>query len=155
MTGEFDTWKAQEAAAYLNRVRRSSLDVRRIQDEIEVQRSLLPSGDLTREKVRSSPNPDALELAALAVLDLIEQYVTELAEYVELQREAHEAVKQLADARHRAVLTLYYIDGHSWEMVGRMLHYSSEHAKRLRTEALPLFWNVMPRHARTMLPRAD
>lgn len=153
---EFDSWKATEAAAYLDRVRKSSLDVRRIQDEIEVQRSLIPSGtDYSRERVKSSPRPDSLELAALRVLDLIEQYCTELAEYVEMQREAHESIKLMEDARYRAILTLYYIDGHSWETVGKMLHYETQTVKNMRGDALPLFWDVMPKEAKTNIPRSD
>lgn len=152
---EFDSWKAQEASAYLNRVRRSSLDVRRIQDEIEVQRSILPSLDYTRDKIRKSPKPDALEVAALNVLDLIEQFTTELAEYAELQFEAYQAIKQMEDARHRAVLALYYLDGHSWETVGEKLGYSTIWAKQLRAEALPLFWEVMPKTDKTQIPRVD
>ena len=153
---EFDSWKAEEAASYLNRVRRSSLDVRRIQDEIEVQRSLIPSStDFTREKIKASPKPDSLELAALKVLDLIEEFATELAEYVELQREAAESIKRLHDARYRAVLALYYLDGHSWETVGDKLGYETQTVKNLRGEALPLFWEVMPKEEKTSIPRAD
>lgn len=152
---EFDNWKAREAADYLNRVRKVSLDLRSIQDEIEVQRSLLPSLDYSRDKIKKSPNPDSLELAALRVIDLIERYCVEQAEYVEMQAEAHEAVKRLEDARHRAVLTLYYITGHSWETVGEKLGYAPNYCQQLRQDALPLFWNVMPKHARTNLPRAD
>lgn len=153
---EFESWKAAEAAAYLKGVRQSSLDVRRLQDEIDVQRSLLPSGmDVSRAKVRTSPQPDALELAAIRVIEMVEQYVTELAGYVEMQRDAHDAVRRMGDARHRAVLTLYYIDGHSWETVGEKLGYSVDWCKELRAQALPLFWDVMPRHGKTMVPRAD
>lgn len=152
---EFDNWKAQEAADYLNRVRRVSLLLRSIQDEIEVQRSLLPSLDYSRDKITKSPNPDSLELAALRVLDLIEQYCTELAEYVELQREAHDSIMRMEDARYRAVLTLYYINGHSWDSVGEKIGYDPDYCKRLRQDALPLFWDVMPNREKTMIPRAD
>lgn len=155
MTDEFESWKAQEASAYLNKVRRSSLDVRRIQDEIEVQRSILPSLDYTREKIKKSPKPDALEIAALNLMELIEEYCTELSEYIDLQHEAHEAIQQMKDARHRAVLTLYYVNGHSWETVGKILHYETQTVKNYRGEALPYFWEVMPKSERTMIPRAD
>ena len=152
---EIASWKAQEAARYLDMVRHVSLDLRRIQDEIEVQRSLLPGMDYSREKVSKSPNPDSLELAALRVLDLIEAYCVEQAEYIEMQYEAHQAVKRMEDARYRAVLTLYYITGHSWETVGDKLGYTPNHCQDLRQEALPLFWDVMPKEHKTNLPRAD
>lgn len=167
MTAEYDEWKASEAAAYLDMVRRSLLDVRRIQDAIEVQRSILPAGiDYSREKVASSPRKDALESAALDMLDLIDAYCAELSAYVELQRDAKEAVCKLEDERHRSVLTLYYLDGHSWETIGTttgmdgrkrkgLIPYSVAYCKELRADALPLFWDVMPRGAKTMLPRSD
>lgn len=152
---EYESWKAMEAAEYLNAVRRSCLDVKRLQDEIEMQRSLLPPGMDTAERVKSSPSPDKLELAALRIIEMVEQYTTELMEWVEMQRDAHEAVRKLEDARYRAVLTLYYLDGHSWETVGDRIGYEWNYCRELRTQALPLFWEAMPRHAKTNVPRAD
>lgn len=155
MTQEFDRWKAQEAAEYLNRVRASSLDLRRIQDEIEVKRSFLPSMDYTREKIRTSLRTDALEETAMRIFDLIDEFLVEQTEYIDLQLEAHAAIKRMRDARYRAVLTLYYLDGHSWETVGKMLNYETQTVKNLRGEALPHFWDVMPIAEKTQIPRAD
>lgn len=152
---EFESWKAMEAAEYLNRVRRSCLDVKRLQDEVETQHSLLMPGTDYGMKVQSSPHHDRMEQAAIRIMEMEEQYTSELFEWIDLQREAHEAVRKMADSRHRAVLTLYYLDGHSWETVGDRIGYEWNYCRELRTQALPLFWEVMPKDAKTMLPRAD
>lgn len=153
--GEMESWKAMEAADYLNRVRRSCIDIKRLQDEIETQRSLLLPGTNFGERIRSTPQPDRMEQAVGRIMEMEEQYTSELFEWIDLQREAHDAVRKMADSRHRAVLTLYYLDGHSWETVGDRIGYDWNYCRELRTQALPLFWDVMPKEAKTMLPRAD
>ena len=153
--GEMESWKAMEAADYLNRVRRSCIDIKRLQDEIETQRSLLLPGTNFGERIRSAPQPDRMEQAVMRIMEMEEQYTSELFEWIDLQREAHDAVRKMADSRHRAVLTLYYLDGHSWETVGDRIGYDWNYCRELRTQALPLFWDVMPKEAKTMLPRAD
>lgn len=152
---EFESWKAMEAAEYLNRVRRSCIDIKRLQDEVETQRSLLMPGTDYGMKVQSSVHHDRMEQAAIRIMEMEEQYTSELFEWIDLQREAHDAVKKMADSRHRAVLTLYYLDGHSWETVADRIGYEWNYCRELRTQALPLFWDVMPKDAKTMLPRAD
>lgn len=152
---EFESWKAMEAAEYLNRVRRSCIDIKRLQDEVETQRSLLMPGTDYGMKVQSSTHHDRMEQSAIRIMEMEEQYTSELFEWIDLQREAHEAIRKMADSRHRAVLTLYYLDGHSWETVGDRIGYEWNYCRELRTQALPLFWEVMPKDAKTMLPRAD
>ena len=160
---EFDSWKAQEAAAYLNRVRKTLLDIQRLQDEIDVQYSLLPPGlDYTRDRVKTPLRPDGVERAVMRIFDLIETYASELSECVEQRLMAVRAIDKLEDVRYKAVLTMYYVNGHSWEEIGTkpdgrpgLLSYSVQYCKELRAEALPLFWDVMPNEEKTRIPRAD
>ena len=157
MTDEFADWKAAQAARWLRHVRELKHDISRLEDDIEVQRSLaLPSGiDYGREKVSASPNPDAIPEAVARLEDAIAHYTTELVGYLDEKERARECINMLEDARHRAVLNLYYVNGHSWQTVGYKVGYSEVHCKELRSEALPLVYEVMPREWRTPIPRAD
>ena len=150
---EFDAWKAQEAAAYLEGVRDTLMAARKVQDELDVMESLLPA--MGGERVRHDSAPDAMENAALRIIELRERYATELATYAAVREEAREAIGKLGDVRYEGVLTLYYLDGHAWRTVGVLMGYEEQTVRNLRGEALPLFWEVMPRNARTMVPRAD
>jgi len=154
---EFDEWKAEQAAKWLRHIRELKHDIARLEDDIEVQRSLaLPSGiDYSRPSVQTSPSQDAIPNAVIRLEESIAQYTTELVGYLDEKQQARECISRLGDARYRAVLSLYYINGHSWETVGEKVGYSEVHCKELRSEALPLVYEVMPREWRTMVPRAD
>lgn len=152
---EWESWKAGEAAAYLRVVRKSLLEQQRLIDEIEVERSLMPGIDYSRERVKSSPRHDSLERSVIKLEELEVRHAEQLEECVELRAEAVAAIDRLEDVRYKTMLTLYYVDGHSWETVAEKARYNVQYCKDLRAEALPLFWEVMPRSAKTRIPRAD
>ena len=157
MTDEYAEWKAEQAARWLRHVRELKHDISRLEDDIEVQRSLaLPSGiDYSRTKVATSPSADAIPNAVIRLEAAIAHYTTELVGYLDEKERARDCINLLDDARHRAVLSLYYVNGHSWQTVGYKVGYSEVHCKELRSEALPLVYEVMPREWRTPIPRAD
>ena len=106
---EWEEFKAEQAAAWLEHVRGLAHDVARMQDRVDVLRSLaLPSGiDYTRPVVSSSPTADAIPNAVAKLVDAIGDYCADLAAYVD---ESHDAATRLAligDGRYRCVLTLY------------------------------------------------
>ena len=154
---EFDEWKAEQAAKWLRHIRELKHDIARLEDDIEVQRSLaLPSGiDYSRPSVQTSPSQDAIPNAVIRLEESIAQYTTELVGYLDEKQQARECISRLGDARYRAVLSLYYVNGHSWATVGEKVGYSEVHCKELRSEALPSVYEVMPREYRTKIPRAD
>ena len=153
---EFDEWKAEQAAKWLRHIRELKHDIARLEDDIEVQRSLaLPSGiDYSMPSVSKSPSPDAIPNAVVRLQDAIAEYATELVGYLDEKDEARMCIGMLDDARHRAVLSLYYVNGHSWVTVSKVMHYEVSWCKRLRNEALPLMYDHMPRQWRTMVPPA-
>lgn len=157
MTDAFDDWKAEQAAKWLRHIRELEHDIARLEDDIEVQRSLaLPSGiDYSRPSVTTSPSQDAIPNAVIRLEESIAQYTTELVGYLDEKQQARDCISRLGDARYRAVLSLYYINGHSWQTVGEKVGYSEVHCRELRLEALPQVYDVMPGEYKTMIPRAD
>lgn len=156
MADEYAEWKAEQAARWLRHVRDLKHDISRLEDDIEVQRSLaLPSGiDYSRPVVASSPSADAIPNAVARLEDAIAEYATELVGYLDEKEQARACIGLLDDARHRAVLSLYYVNGHSWLTVSKTMHYEVSWCRRLRDEALPLMYEKMPRQWRTMVPPA-
>lgn len=154
---EFDEWKAEQAAKWLRHIRELKHDIARLEDDIEVQRSLaLPSGiDYSRPSVQTSPSQDAIPNAVIRLEESIAQYTTELVGYLDEKQQARECISRLGDARYRAVLSLYYINGHSWETVGDKMGYAPDWCRQLRDESLPIVHDVMPTEWKVRVPRAD
>lgn len=154
---EWEEFKAEQAAAWLEHVRGLAHDVARMQDRVDVLRSLaLPSGiDYTRPVVSSSLSPDAIPNAVAKLQDAIGDYCADLAAYVDESHDAATRLGRLADDRYRIVLILYYINGKTWREVGNAAGYDQDHCRRIRTEALPYVYDVMPREWKTPIPRAD
>ena len=157
MADEYAEWKAEQAARWLRHIRDLKHDISRLEDDIEVQRSLaLPSGiDYTRPVVSSSPSADAIPNAVARLEEAIAEYTTELVGYLEEKEQARGCINMLDDARHRAVLSLYYVNGHSWATVADKVGYAVEYCMAIRSDALPRVYEVMPREWRTRIPRAD
>lgn len=154
---EFDEWKAEQAAKWLRHIRELKHDIARLEDDIEVQRSLaLPSGiDYSRPSVQTSPSQDAIPNAVIRLEESIAQYTTELVGYLDEKQQARECISRLGDARYRAVLSLYYVNGHSWDSVSDRMGYDRDWCMELRRQSLPLVYDIMPREWRTPIPRAD
>ena len=154
---EWSEFKAEQAADWLEHVRRLEHDAATAQDRVDVLRSLaLPSGiDYSLPSVKSSPSADAIPNAVAKLVDAIGDYVDKLDAYATESIDAAKRLQQIGDSRYRDVLTLYYVNGRTWEKVGEVLGYVPDHCRRLRNEALPLVYDIMPREWRTMIPRAD
>ena len=157
MTDEFAEWKAEQAAKWLRHIRELKHTIARIEDEIEVQRSLmLPGGiDYQRPVVSASPSADAIPNAVARLDEMVGEYMTELAGYVDEVGDARRCVSMLSDGRHRNVVTYYYLLGYPWIVVGDKMGYAPDWCRQLRDDALPLVYDVMPREWKQPIPRAD
>lgn len=140
------------AREYLGHIRRQTLRCEALRDEIEHQRAMLgPRSQHLSERVSGSRSADRFESGVIRLQELIEEYDTELAEYVEEQREAHRAIASLENGTYAAVLTEYYLQGKTWEEVARATSYSVKGAYVLRSNAavalfdhLPIEWKRLP-----------
>lgn len=154
---EWEKFKAEQAAEWLEHVRELALDVARLQDRVDVLRSMaLPSGiDYAAPVVSSSPSADQIPNAVARLVDAIGDYLAQLDAYVEESIDAARRIGELSDARYRGVLVFYYVNGRTWEQVGKRLNYEPNYCREIRNDALPLVYDVMPREWKTPIPRAD
>ena len=152
---EYESWKAMEARVYHESVRKSAVACKSLAVVCSELEKMMPGGSVLREKVSATSSGDALERAALRLYEAKAAYETALAELADMHGEAVDAILMLDSPLHRAVMLAYYVAGLEWKEVGDELNYSADYCRQMRDDALPLVWEHLPRHARTMLPRAD
>lgn len=154
---EYDAWKAEQAAAWLDHVRGLSHDIARLRDNIDVLQSLaLPRGvDYARPVVSASPSPDAIPNAVARLQDSIDDYNATLALYAAEEYDAQVRLSSIGDWRYRDVIIRHYLLGQKWAKVGDDMGYSADYCRELRTAALPHVYGVMPLEWRVRVPRAD
>lgn len=153
--GEYEDWKAAESFWYFDAVRKSALDTARLMDALTALESVLPGGLAAAESVRATKSTDALERSVIKVLETMDRYRESLKEFSDLQASARKVVDSLDDPRHRAVLTMYYMNGRTWAEVAESIGYVEKYCMQLRDDAMVEAWEHLPKEWRTMLPRAD
>ena len=152
----YTAWKAEQARAWLRYIRNERRAVVVLQDEIERLSSIaLKAIDTTAPYVKASPSVDKVAKAAYDLIELNDELAAQLAALRDIRRDAHDRIMRLDDARYSTVLVLYYVDGNTWQQVADKAHYEVETVMRIRTEALPYVYDVMPNEWRQMIPRAD
>lgn len=153
---EYDAWKSEYAREWLRYIRREQLAAVALQDEMETLRSIaLRAQDTTASHVSGTPGIDAVAKAANDLIELTDELAAQLSALGGIRRDAHDRLMRLEDTRYSTILVLYYVDGRTWQQVADKAHYEVETVMRIRTEALPYVYDVMPNEWRQMIPRAD
>ena len=133
------------AKAYLDYVRSLHQRIKSLQENIERQKAMmLPSGIAYSESVAQSSSGDVLENGVIRLQELIQEYCTEMAEYVEQQKIAHDVFNGLSKPEYTIALTKYYALGKSWEQVCVDMGYSWGGMMKLKRAAELEVYNVMP-----------
>lgn len=155
MVNEFHVYAAKR---YMNHVKRIKNTVRQLQDEIDVARQDLTGlRGVQYSDMPGSPNAygDAIPDGIARLEDKIRSYCTELAEWIDVEHEAHEAMKSLEDARYCELLWSHYVMEKSWEQIAVDMSYSYEYVrKELFETSLESLYHVMPEQWRRDFPNA-
>lgn len=146
MTEEYERYKAAQAARWLEHVARLGRRKHALEDEITHMRE---EADGVRAIAydgmpHAQSDGDALELSVIRLQERIKGYATEIAEYVEAQHEAHEALRKIEDAACAECLTRHYLMGWTWERTCVAMQYSWDGMMGLRRRALASAYEVMP-----------
>lgn len=132
--------------AYLEYVKNIDEGIRTLKESIDRQRSLmLPSGlDYSGLIPSSSSSGDALANGVIKLQEMIAEYTTELAEYVEQQRTASLVFASLSKPAYRLAFTKYYLQGKTWEQVCVEMAYSYRRLMQIRSEGMLEVYDLMP-----------
>lgn len=132
------------ATAYLDHVRSLRMRIDALQEEIEPLREMVGTAMDYRERVSGSPNPKAFEDAVIKLQDLIADYCTEMAEFVDELLVARSVVRGLSRPGYRTAIELHYIDGTPWTIVCEVMGYTKDGMMTLRRKAVDEVYDLMP-----------
>lgn len=130
---------------YLCYIKKLNKRIETLKESIDRQKSLmLPAGIDYSELVAASSSGDALENGVIKLQELIKEYCTELAEYVEQQQIAYNVFKKLSNPKGTEALTKYYLQGKTWEKVCVEMAYSYRGMMKLKKAAELEVYDYMP-----------
>lgn len=133
------------AKAYLEYIRELNTRIETLREGIERKRSLmLPSGIDYSGVPSSGSAADALGNGVVKLQDMIAEYATELAEYVEQGRIAKGVFEQLSNPRAGTALMKYCLQGKTWEQVCVEVGYSYRRMMQIKSEAMLEIYDLMP-----------
>lgn len=143
------------ATAYLEHVRSLKLRIDAIAEQIEPLREMVGTTMDCRERVSKTPNHKSLEESVIRLQELIADYCTEMAEFVDEQRSAHDVICRLSKPERARALAGYYVNGKSWEMLCVEMGYSWQGMMSLRKRAVDEVYDLMPEQwRRDAIPNA-
>lgn len=153
-----DEFKVYAAKRYMAHIRTIKNTLRQLQEEVEALRADLTGlHAVTYSDMPGSPNAygDAIPDGVARLESKIREYCTELAEWIDVEYEAHTAIKQIGDGRYRELLWSHYVSQKSWEQIAVDMHYSYEYVRKELFEAsLEALYHVMPEQWRRDFPNA-
>lgn len=157
MSEEFEKYRAEQAAGWLEHVMATGARVRALRAEIDEQRSIasgLRSMVCDGMPRQTCAYGDALPDAVIRIQELVRGYCAELAGYVDEQREAHEALARMDDPLLADVLVRRYLLCRPWSRVCEETGYTYDGIMAVRRRALSAAYDVMPVRFRDPLHRA-
>lgn len=148
-----DEWKHQRAKAadsWLKEVRNLAMNAKRTLDELEADTDMtgVKGTDYSNIRVSSSTSPDGVHELVMNHIELAERHECAALEYKAAAKVARDAIDAMPDARHRSVLSAYYIQCRTWESIAETMHYSDRHIFTLRMDALDAIYDLMPAERR-------
>lgn len=152
---ELERWKTEQAAQWLEAVKRSANREEAANALMERAKSRVDGIQAAGfARGRSNPSDDAIANALSRLQEAVLAYSAEAVECLEFQREARDALNRLEDAREAECLTLYYLCGKRWSDVAKAMSYSMDTVMALRRSGLLHAYDVMPHRYRDPLPPA-
>ena len=151
MDDEMIRYRADQAHAYLERIRQAGEDCAGLQAQIDDAYSRaagIRGIDYSEARVKVSPTADAIPDAVGRIVDKIREYAADLAAYEDDRYAAHRTLSLMLNQTDAKVLRLRYLLDWSWERICCETSYTYDGMMKLRRRALASYWEVMPREGR-------
>ncbi len=158
MTDSWEDYRRAQAEAWLSKVRRAVRSAAELRRQAQAQYEAadgLRGMDYSRVTVSASHDPDAIERAVIAHMEVGDSLsaISEAAE--ENAETARRSLSRMSDEAAACCLTMYYVDGaETWTEVADAMGYGTDGMMKLRKRALALAYDVMPHSEREALHQA-
>ena len=107
-------------------------------EELESLRSLATSisGDMTQERVQSSPSNDKILNVISKIIDLENEIDEEIEKLITLKKQIRDVINKVEDVNERLVLKYRYLIFLQWDEICIKLNYSKRQMYRIHDSAL-------------------
>lgn len=157
MDEEYRRYTVDKSKRYMQHIRSLNHSVRMLEAEMDELRDMaagLHGIDYAKPFVKSSQNADAIPNALARIESIMDEYESELGEFLDEQQAAHAALKEI-DAVYAELLSFRYVQGMPWADVSERMKYSEEYVKReLHEDALAALYPYIPHGWRDPIHRA-
>lgn len=157
MDEEYERYRAEQAHAYLERIRKMGEDCSALQAQIDdaYSRAEGVTGiDYSAVRVSTSLSADAIPDAIAGLVERIRDYVADLSAYESERHEASQAMMRMGNQTEARALSYRYLLGWKWEHICGEMGYSWDGMMQIRRRALSDYWEVMPVNERDRVERA-
>ena len=155
MQSELDRWKARQARAWLGEVRAAGLRERAARGRLLETRARADGVKAARfERGVQRPTDDAMAEAVSRVDAAAADYCAALAEAVEMEKEAHDALFSVDDMAAMMLVRYYLLCAPSWDDVAKAEGYSRNGVHTAVNRVLASVFDRMPHRHRDPLPSA-
>lgn len=137
MDEEYRKYLVEQSKRYMVHIRSLNHSIRMLRSEIDELREMA-SGvdgiDYTRDVVSTSANPDRIPNSVAKLVSMEAEYDEELSGYLDEQRQAHDALRNIEPLLAR-LLTSRYLEGKPWAEVAEIMGYDEGHVRKYLHEA--------------------
>ena len=131
------TYYQQKGREYLDQVIDLEIRIRMLRYRLEeIFTEAEGLGVNLRERVQTSPTPDAMANAVVRLIKEQERTADAITECRELKQAIEDTIRALDDARYKDLLFSKYIEHKRLQVIADEMHYSLDHIKRLHRNAL-------------------
>ena len=152
MTAEYEQYRAEQAEAWLCKVRKAVGYARTLEESAAAHFAAadnLKSFDYSAIHVTTSPTTDQIPNAVIAHIEAGKALGEVASDASERIAQAARALSSMDDATEAMCLQLYYVDAlETWEHVCVRMHYTYDGMMKLRRRALLHAYDVMPHSER-------
>ncbi len=141
-------YRRRQSARYLNAIRRARSHIEALNAEIDAHRDMasgVGAVDYSKDMVTTSPSADRMPDEVARLLDIIEERVGAVREYVDMLDECSDALDAMG-GREANLLRLHYLAGMPLSKIGKLdeWRHSRQYMSELHLAALEVFADHIP-----------
>ena len=155
MTELFDEYKSDQARKWLEHVKELGARIKLQEMLVKAERELLDGiKGVNYDSMPTAGNVTDLTDQIMKLQHSIQDWSANLAEYIDVRRDAVERLRKLERPEESTCLIQRYVYGYQWHEVAKEMNYTRDGVLKIRNRALVNAWEVMPPEHKDPIPKA-